>query len=372
MKILVVAPDVDMGVLRGDAIHLRNVISYWAQHHQIHIISSTAKSDCPDGIKFVADASSSTCFLPDYVEYPLRSLITTVRLLRNNEYDLIYERHHLFGSGLIGSLIYNCPTTLEVNGSLVKEHEIRESIPAGTTNLLRLVDKLTLRLADRIICVSPKLADELRDRGIPDRKLNIVSNGCDINTFKPRVNAKSQLGWDKETTYLGFVGGLNYWHGIKKVIYALPYVLEEEPQMKFIIVGDGPLRSDLENRAKKCGVENQIDFIGQVPYDSVPIYMSAFDVGIILKHPYIPGSPLKLCEYLACDTPVVATDDRDFDVIEQEKVGKKARYNDPQHIARAILEIINADANKFKPTRSVAIDHSWEKVANRVLEVATE
>jgi glycosyltransferase involved in cell wall biosynthesis len=372
MKILVVAPDVDMGMIRGDAIHLRNVVSHWAREHEIHLIAATGRSDCPDSVSRLVNSTPKTSFLPDYVEPWMRALPATLSLQHKYDYDLVYERHHLFGSGLLGSVFDDTQTVLEVNGSLVTEHEIRDSISAATAKVLRAVERSIVRLADKVICVSPKLADELRRRGVSETKPAVVSNGCDTETFRPRENAKAELGWDESWNHVGFVGGLFDWHGVEQIVDSLAHVLEVEPRTKLVIVGDGPLRDELEQQASDSGVEANVEFVGQVPHHRVPVFMSAFDVGTILKHPDIPGSPLKLYEYLACGTPVVATDDADFDVVARNRVGATARYDDSREVAEAILRVLDADdADISRQARSVARDHSWEKVAQRALDASS-
>lgn len=370
MKILVVAPNVDMGTVRGDAIHLQNIVKNWSKDHEVHVISLTEAVDCPDGVEVLANSVPTIRYVPEYLERALRGLITTVSLRRNHEYDLVYERHHVFGSGIVGTLFVPCPKVLEVNGSAVKEHELRDSISHVTGSLFRTVENVVFRLADRVICVSPRLADGLRDRGVPDDKIAVVANGCDTDAFRPLENGRRELGWDEDANYIGFVGGLNEWHGADRIVEALPSVLEAKPRTQFVIVGDGPLRADLEKRVSDSGLDEHVTFVGEVPHEEVPLYMSAFDVGTILKHPNIPGSPLKLFEYLACGTPVVATDDADFDLLDGTNAGKKARYHDTEDVSNAIVTLLDCDADVEAEARSLALDHSWEKVAERVLEAA--
>jgi glycosyltransferase involved in cell wall biosynthesis len=370
MKILVVAPNVDMGELRGDSIHLRNVVSHWSKDHEVQVISATDESDCPEGVDVAANATPSSRFLPDHAERLLRALFATLDARRTSDYDLVYERHHLFGSGLVGASFADCPKVLEVNGSPVREHELRENVAPATRCLLKAAEHVVFRLADGIVSVSPKVADDVRSSGVAESKLAVVANGCDPDAFSPVDDAKRRLGWDEDATHVGFVGGLNEWHGVGRIVEALPRVLEERPTTRFVVVGDGPSRTDLEERVTEQGVESQVDFLGQVPHEDVPLYMSAFDVGTILKHPEIPGSPLKLYEYLACGTPVVATDDADFDLLDGTTAGEKARYHDTEDVARAIVSLLDAEGDPAAEARSLALDHSWETVAERVLDAA--
>ncbi|WP_115865055.1 glycosyltransferase [Halorussus litoreus] len=371
MRILVVAPSVDMGEVGGDSIHLRSVVNHWAREHEVDVISATEAADCPDGVASTASSASVVDFLPAYAQQPLRALVATLRFRVANDYDLVYDRHHLFGSGIVGAAGESCSMALEVNGSFITEHEFQGSISPTTARLLRGYERLLVGWTDNVVCVSPKLADEFRSRGVPERKLAVVANGCDTDAFRPVESAKSELGWDDDADHVGFVGGLFAWHGVERVVEALPAVRERRPRTRFVIVGDGPMRAELESLARERGVGEAVEFVGQVPHEEVPLYMSAFDVGTILKHPAIPGSPLKLFEYLACGTPVLATDDADFDLLDGTSAGEKARYHDADDVARAVLTLLDGDADASAAARSLALDHSWEKVAERALDAAT-
>lgn len=367
MKILVVAPNVDMGVVKGDTVHLRNVLRYWSRDHRIHLVAPTDEADCPEGVERLATIDANYDFVPNYVERTLKSFAKTFSLVASNDYDAVYERHHLFGSGVFGSVLASCPTVLEVNGSLVGEHEIRDSISPATAKALRALERVIVRLSDRVVCVSPKVADQFRCRGISEAKLSIIANGCDPAEFHPVPDAKARLSWDEDVTHLGFVGSLTRWHGVERLVEALPEVLADRPQTELVVVGDGPLREPLAERVREDGLDDHVRFVGRVPHEEVPLYMSAFDAGAILKHPDIPGSPLKLYEYLACGTPVVATDDADFEIVGAEAVGETANYHDSADIARAILSVLDSDGEMAQRARRTALDHSWEKVAERVL-----
>jgi glycosyltransferase involved in cell wall biosynthesis len=215
------------------------------------------------------------------------------------------------------------------------------------------------------------MADDIRSKGIPESKISVVTNGCDPEIFRPRENAKEELGWDEETSHIGFVGTLSEWQGVDKVIKALPYIIEKNEKIKFIIVGDGPERDNLEDLVKAQGVESMVEFTGNFPHERVPLYMSAFDVGMNVKHPGIPSSPLKLYEYLACGTPVVGTDNEDFEPLDDDSVGGKANYESPKDIAENIVDVLNRKGPAMsKDARNRAINSSWEKVAEKSLEAA--
>jgi len=144
----------------------------------------------------------------------------------------------------------------------------------------------------------------------PDRG-HVVPNGADATLFPPGptdpgIRARWALG---AGPILGFVGGLRRWHGVE----ALPTLLERLVQryrgLRLVIVGDGPLRGELEHALKERGLTRSVVFTGSLPHEEVADLIRQFDVALA---PYprpdhaFYFSPLKLFEYMACGIPVVA------------------------------------------------------------------
>jgi len=371
LRILVVATDVDMAEQKGDAVHLRKIVQQWVSDHDLHIISATDPADCPTDVAKCVNVTSGPVGDFSFFASLLRAVVASVRLCRNNDYDFIYHRHDLFGSGVPSTLVADCPLILEVNGSSLKEHSLRGSISGLTARYLDRYERYVVSQADRIICVSPKLASEFAARGVPRCRLFVVENGCDTDQFAPIDDAKRRLDMRDDMHYVGFVGSLSRWHGLERLIETVPLVLDEQPCTRLIIVGDGPRRQLLTDLVTDCGLEDKVEFVGSVPHNRVPLYMSAFDVGTVLKHPSVPGSPLKLYEYLACGTPVLATNDEDFELLVDNGAGRLVEYNNLNDIADGLLSLLSATGDGLETTaRALALEHTWERVAHDALAVA--
>lgn len=377
MKILVAATDVDMCDNKGDAIHLRSIVERWAEDNELHLVSATPASACPPTVDLSITSEQSLLWdyaneaVPTYAIHFLDGAISTARLCTRNEYDFAYLRHDLVGSSVLGSLPLSCPLLVELNASLVDEHLLRGSISKQTALVLRQYEKVVLSRADRIISVSPRLATQLTARGIDRDKITVIGNGCDPEQFTPRSNAKECLGWDESRPHVGFLGNLTKWQGLDQLLASFPSVLDTEPRCHLHLVGDGPQYDTLERSVRERGLSDSVEFVGPVPHEQVPLYMSGFDVGVVLKHPEIPGSPLKLYEYLACGTPVLVTDDEDFAWLAGTDASQLVDYDSPEDITHGILALLEADSARLERTaRALALDHTWDQVAKDVLDVA--
>ncbi len=175
-------------------------------------------------------------------------------------------------------------------------------------------EKLNYGSFDRIVSVTDKLKEELVNLyAVPDSKIIVINNGANIDFFRPmnQERVKTELRLEKSKKYLCFVGNLAAWQGVEFLIYAAPLILEKCPDVRFLVVGDGAMKTKLLGVTSEFELLDKFIFTGRVPYESVPHYISAADVCVA---PFIKGrnakiglSALKTYEYLACGKPIVAS-----------------------------------------------------------------
>lgn len=257
------------------------------------------------------------CFPIPYLAFLIQSIYLFFYLLTwkyKNKLDLIYFRQNLYSGFLpLMAKIIRVPSISEVNGILIQELEAH-----GASSLrkfiTKLIEKMSYKLTSKIIAVTPGIKKELHNiYGTPLSKIEVVPNGANVDLFKPIKNAKEKLNLDLNYKYVGFVGNLAPWQGVKYLIKAAPEIIKKESRAKFLIVGDGILRKKLEEMVRELGLENYFTFTGNVEYKKVPLYVNSFDICIAPfsgkdKLNLALGSPLKIFEYLACNKPVVASD----------------------------------------------------------------
>ena len=148
--------------------------------------------------------------------------------------------------------------------------------------------------------------------GADPSRVHVMTNGVDTHLFKPGhrdSRVRHRWGWtDGEGPVLGFVGGLRPWHGVEILPELFDRLAPYHRGLCLVIVGDGPLRSRLEERAR--GIARQVVFTGTVAQEEVAPMIREFDMALApypkLDHPFY-FSPLKLFEYMACGVPVVAS-----------------------------------------------------------------
>ena len=150
------------------------------------------------------------------------------------------------------------------------------------------------------------LAGHVKAYGVPPERISVIPNGINENHFVSAPTpdaAKASLGLQGQLV-LGFTGFVRDWHGVDRVVRWM--ASPAAPANTFLlVVGDGPVRSELESLAANLGVASRVRFTGVIDRHLVPQHVAAFDIAL---QPAVTAyaSPLKLMEYLVLGKAVVA------------------------------------------------------------------
>jgi glycosyltransferase involved in cell wall biosynthesis len=296
--------------------------------------------------------------------------------------DIIYTRGAPLATGFVLAKLLRRPLIVEVNGLRRDETEssLGKRLPLRVRRDLWLYEK-EIAWANHVIAVTPgirnALVSELR---ISPEKTTVVPNGANTELFRPidKRLVCGELGLPDEQSYVCFVGHLVAWQGTEHLVRSIPLILGECPQVRFIIVGDGPMKRKLLALAEQVGVSDRTIFTGTVPYEKVPLYINASDVCVApfirARNERIGLSPLKLYDYLACGKPVVGSDIVGVaDTLQAANAGIAVRPEDPGDLAGAIIRLLGNDELRTRMGESgrkyVVENHSWRSVAEKVAQV---
>lgn len=191
-----------------------------------------------------------------------------------------------------------CEAPLEYEYALAFTHYHRYPI------IGRRIEGMNVRAAQHVICISEVLKGYMIRYDVPAAKLHVVPNGVDHRLFHPRpVDAEIQARFHLENRLvLGFVGTFNFFDDAEAFAETVQLVCSRHPEVVFLFVGSG---HESGGRILQAGVRrglgDHLIFVGAVPHDQVPRYLS---VTKILISPYrgdylFYGSSLKLLEYMA-------------------------------------------------------------------------
>jgi glycosyltransferase involved in cell wall biosynthesis len=290
----------------------------------------------------------------------------------------IYQRHTAFNiSGALLSRLLRLPLVLEFNSS-----ELWKGRYWGGLRLTRpaaLVERINLRAADRVIVVSEVLKMQVLAAGVAAEKVVVNPNGVDPAHFRPDVDAaavRKRLGLDGAVV-VGFSGTFGRWHGIPTLAEALGAVLQSRPDVRWLLIGDGPLRHLVDNAIQTHGLDGRVRLPGLVPHAEMPAYLAACDV-LVSPHGRQAdggeffGSPTKLFEYMATGRPIVASRVGQIaDVLQDGESALLVPPDDAHALCDAILRLVDDACLRSRlgeAARRAAVEcHTWRQNAERVL-----
>jgi glycosyltransferase involved in cell wall biosynthesis len=293
--------------------------------------------------------------------------------------DFIYQRYSRFSwAGVEASLRTGRPLFLEYNGSEVWVGRYWDRV--GSLSLLERYERLNLKAAARIFVVSEVERGNLLRVGVEDERIVVNPNGVDAERFQPNCGGervREELGVEAGETLVGFVGTFGPWHGVLVLAEAIK-LLPEKARVRFLLVGSGVLRNEVERILREANVEHRVIMTGAVEHERVPALLDACDV---LASPHVPledgseffGSPTKLFEYMAMGKGIVASRLGQIgDVLKDEETALLVEPGNASDLSEAIMRLTGSRVLREQlgaAARREAVEHhTWTHNAQRVLD----
>ncbi|MGJ8454511.1 glycosyltransferase [Pseudothermotoga sp. U03pept] len=271
-------------------------------------------------------------------------------------YDLIHA-HGMFtpAAGQVAAILaqkYGKPYVITVHGSDVN------SIMSKRPWYLKILES-----ANAVLFVSNALFDKAKSYGYSGRNGVVIPNGYDSNIFRPLdkelIRKELKLCTDK-CRYIGFVGGLQYVKRADKLIEIFERIARNADNVRFIVVGDGELRKDIQKEAvqKKLNVS----FTGRVPQHVVAKYMNAMDVMILPSRD--EGFGCVALEAQACGTCVIGSNNGGI----PEAIGFKEYVVEEgedfeERFTQKVAEVLENGYDKNLLIERVR-NYTWQKIVN--------
>lgn len=382
MKILYLAtqPELRLGAKTGYGTHMREMIRAFEQlGHEVRPLIA--------GDAFAQDEASAPAsgpsrlkkWVPALLWQTLRDLrrFRSDRLLRplleaeieRFNPDVIYERGS-YGSalGVRTARAFGIRHALEWNAPFVEE---RVTL-SGRSALLFYARRLATEAkstTDLAVVVSERLARTSRITSLSPRYL--VTHNAIRHDFTPppRQWDRRKFGWDDTHTVIGFVGSIFPWHGVDRLIAALPAAVAAHPEVRCLIVGDGEVRPDLEAQAAALGLTDIVHFTGSVPHAAAIDAIRLMDVCTLpSSHSY--GSPIKVFEYALWGRPIVVHGTEPVaEVMAHRTHGYLCA---PADFEAALLDVLAhpEEARSWGAAwkARVMAEHTWRRNAERVVD----
>jgi len=349
MRILRVAQNLYPEVPGGGSYHVHAMSrDQAAMGHDVTVLTVTHRDDLPrreerDGYTVVRRDPGVTVAGNDISPGVARYLRA-----ESPRFDVIHAHSHLYFSTNLAALTRRLggPPLAITNHGLYSQRAPRWAVAA----YLRTVGRWTFDRGDAVFCYTDTDARRLRDLGVGSR-IEVVPNGVDTDLFTPEGPTSDRIDHNGATVL--FVGRLVAGKRPGDAVAAVSR-LPESLNAKLYVVGDGPLRTELE------AVADDAAFLGTVPYEEMPELYRASDVLVLPSQ--AEGFPRAVIEAFATEVPAVTSRlDQIEPVISEggltvdigdidgyvDALGRVLRADDPAAGARKLV------LDRFRWTRTV-------------------
>jgi colanic acid biosynthesis glycosyl transferase WcaI len=187
------------------------------------------------------------------------------------------------------------------------------------------------RHADRIVVVTPAFEEHLVEHwNAPREKISVIENGVETQLFAPEPfgggtgsNLRRELDAE-EKFVVSYIGTMGMAHGLETIIAAAIQLRATNPEVVFLMLGEGAAKQRIASLARERGLNN-LRFVDQQPREKIPAYIAASDVCLVLLKKtdlFKTVIPTKMLEFMSCARPVIlGVDGQARSILEEARAG---------------------------------------------------
>ena len=242
------------------------------------------------------------------------------------------------------------PLVLEVR-DLWPESLAAVGVGGANSLLHRALGKIAdflYREATHIVVVTPAFREHLIKKWrVPEDKISVVQNGVETGLFSPGDSGRLRRSLDAEGKFVvSYIGTLGLAHGLETVIAAAENLQGTDPNVQFLLVGEGADRERILALAESKMLRN-LRFVPQQAREKVPAYISASDACLVLlkkSDVFETVIPTKMLEFMSCGRPVIlGVNGLAREILEQSRGGLYFEPENPAALCEAIQELQQQD-----------------------------
>jgi len=290
----------------------------------------------PNDLKINPNIAIHRIFFPPHYIARYGSLLEITKLISKIQPEIIhahYISHFGILAGLYSWLSGFKPIVITTWGS---------DILVDAKGLKKRLIRYALKKADCITCDAEHMVKALIELGADPQKIKLIYFGTDTIKFSPEQRSeklRGELGILDSPAIIS-LRNLEPIYDVGSLIKAIPLVLGEVPEAKFIIAGRGSQEAELKRLAKSLGVSGSIRFVDWIPNDELPKCLASADIYVSTSLSDA-GLAASTAEAMACGLPVVITDFGDNRKWVEDGVnGFIVPLKDPKALAETIIYLL--------------------------------
>lgn len=237
--------------------------------------------------------------------------------------------------------------------------------------LLRKTQSYLLKKVDKIIAPSQYLKKIIAGWAVNPEKIAVVYNAApqDLALGASKEQARTRLGLSGDIILS--IGRLVAWKGFSGLIETTPQLLKQRPNLRIVIVGEGPEKENLKSKVKNLGLKGRVRLEGRVPHNQIPLYLKAADI-FVLNTNY-EGFSHVLLEAMAKAVPIITTNvGGNPELIQGGENGILIDYNNKEQLKKAILTLLGDEElqKKFIEKGEEKVKtFNWQRLVDETLRV---
>ncbi|MFQ5753883.1 MAG: glycosyltransferase family 4 protein [bacterium] len=265
--------------------------------------------------------------------YDFLAFVKLYRLFRKEKFDLVHT--HSTKPGIIGRLAawaagIKC-VVHTVQGFAFHEHS-----PKLQIFLVAVLERLAGLASQKVIFVNSKdreVASKLNL--VPPHKIVTIYNGIDLRQFN---GSNGKNGLKRNGATVAMIARLWKQKAPQDYIASIPYVIDQQPDAKFLVVGDGPLENELKQMSVRLGVSQNVVFLGW----QQDITRLLHNIDVFVLPSLWEGLPVSILEAMAAAKPVIATNIKgNNELVVHGETGYLVEPNNPGQIGAHLLKMLN-------------------------------
>ena len=318
----------------GAEEHMLMLLRYLSRSHfKLHValgpeVAASAKNDIPPDVEL---------FIVKFTNFTdVAGAFHFRKILRQHQIKILHS--HMFWTSMFASPV----ARLSGVPVIIETPHVREQWRKGWKASYR-IDRAVGRCVDRYIAVSHANARYLvEEKKILQQKVTVIQNGCDLSRFNREHRAqqgmKASVGFADDDPVLLLIGRLEPQKGHTVMLQAMPAILRQFPNARLLCLGDGALRTELEQQIASLGISQSVRMLGY--QTNVPDWLALADVVVLPS--FFEGLPLVAIEALAAGKPVVATSvDGTPEVVMDGRTGLLVPPGDSASLAETICRMFS-------------------------------